>query len=704
MNVPGNLAALWRAAARPAGALALSVGSGVLVAHIVTSQLPTTYEASASSIVTAYERDDAPAGSGEQAARPAQYDPQLVRSLAGSVARLAESSSVAQQAAEQAGLPTRDVLGHIDASYEPGLSIITVTAKADTGAKAAVIANNAVEVLRQRVAEGALSGRKGVVYAQPLDRAMPPTTPASPKPLLNDAIGALAGLLVGCGVLALRRRFDNRLRTCEQIEAELGLPILATLPPLRRAYYRSGARRCFRRRTIARPIRTAIASLAPLTDPVGRKLLVTSCYQDDGKTFVAALLGLGLAQQRYHVTLLEGQMRHPPLAHHFPGSAPHTVQRLLEADDGQPVGAGPTGLRVITSEPTEPEVSRALLRSRAYARLMELAASTSDVVVINGPGILASGDISPLAGYADGAVLVVRSGGTHVSDARRAVQVLRRLEIPVAGVIVTDAIDSRHRRPRHTEPSVAQAAEILAAAWQTGRWPAGTPGALPGRALPVGTSHPNGDGWPSGRQPLSLPPGRSAPTGYEAAASASAGPAPAHSSEAGTDDGSQSGFQSPGQSYEATQTHDWHPEGQRSDAPAYDTRTHGDQGYAEPSQTHDTSQAYPDEGAHRFGSSYDTATTAAGHVPAQTRGWDDRAADHGDTAGFGATTYDSTYDTAYDTGDQPSDHERYASAEGYRGYDEATESDYGEPAHTGEPYTDPDGRYEAATAQSSDSP
>ncbi|MGH3487240.1 MAG: hypothetical protein ACRDP8_04895, partial [Actinopolymorphaceae bacterium] len=476
MSAPLNLGAALRAIRWPVSILALSIGGGIAGAQAITSQLPPTFEASASSVVAGYDAEGIPTvdetgnpadspsaapskqprGSTERADDAddaatrvgSHYDPALAQAMVASVARLAESSEIALAVAQETQFPPELVLGHIEANYEPGLAIITLTTEAKTPRDAATMANVAADHLRRKVAGGALSGRKGTLYAQPLDQATVPTSPSSPNPLLNWAIGALLGLLAGIGVIALRRRFDNRLRSCQQIETELGLPILATLPRVGRRGFRHGARRAYKRRAVSRPIRTAIAAMTPLTDPSGRRLLVTSAFQDDGKTFVSALLSLGLSQQHYHVTLLEGQLRHPPLARHFPGSSAHTVQRLLGVDDAELVSSGQVGLRVVTSEPTEPEISRALLRSRPFARLMHLAVGVSDAVVINGPGVLASGDISPLSTHADAAILVVRAGATHISDARRAVQVLRRLNLPIAGVIVTDAVDTSTGRPQ----------------------------------------------------------------------------------------------------------------------------------------------------------------------------------------------------------------------------------------------------------------
>ena len=467
MSAPLNLGAALRNAWWPIGLMAVSVCAGVAGAYGITTTMSPTYEARASVVVAAYTLGDqtaaptptAPAGGtaggtgtartqpGATARRPV-YDPTMSATMVPTVARYAESASLADAIAEAMRLPKDAVAGHLDASFEPGVQIVTLTASAPTAARAAALANQAADTLRRQVAAGGSLSRRGTLYAQPLDRASAPAAPATPRTQLNYVLGGLLGFLVGVGLVAVRRRIDDRLRSSDEIAAELGLLVLASVPKVRRGLVRRGARQAFRRRSVARSMRTAIAALAPLTDPPGRRLLVTSAFQDDGKTLVASLLSLGLAEQRYHVTLLEGQLRHCPLSQHFPGSSDHNLQRLLSVDDGGLVSSSSVTLRVVPAEPTDPEISRALLRSQQFTRIVDTAAGNSDVLVINGPAVLASGDITSLASHADAAVLVVRAGRTRAPDARRAVRVLRRLGIPVAGVIVADAMDDGAGRPQ----------------------------------------------------------------------------------------------------------------------------------------------------------------------------------------------------------------------------------------------------------------
>jgi capsular polysaccharide biosynthesis protein len=449
VSTAANLGAALRAARVPAALVLVSTCAGVAGAYAVTTQMEPVYQARASVVVSAYTRpvpvgSEEPEGRAQQPSAAPAYDPNSSQAMVPTVARLAESTALALEVAEQAHLPSEAVVGQIDASYEPGVQIVTLTASAPSPRQAARVANIATDVLRAKVAAGGSLGRRGTLHAQPLDEAVPPTTPALPKPMLNDALGGLLGLLVGIGLVMLRNHLDDRLRWADQIEAELGLPVLAALPPAPARHLRRGARRAFQRRRMARAVRAGVAALSPLTAHSGRRLLVVGVDQATEAAYAASLLALGLAEQHYQVILLEGQLDHPTLARHFPASAEHTIQQVLSAHDAVPPAA-PVALRVVPAEPTDPEIRRALLRSGPFARLISAAATGSDVVLLTGPGVLTSGDVSALAPHADAAVLVLRADWTRVSDAHRAVGVLHRLGLPVAGVVVVNALDAGRR-------------------------------------------------------------------------------------------------------------------------------------------------------------------------------------------------------------------------------------------------------------------
>lgn len=63
-----------------------------------------------------------------------------------------------------------------------------------------------------------------------IDRAKVPKGPVSPNIPLNILIGALLGILLGLGLAFLNDRFDHTLKSAEDVEQYLKLPVLGSIP------------------------------------------------------------------------------------------------------------------------------------------------------------------------------------------------------------------------------------------------------------------------------------------------------------------------------------------------------------------------------------------------------------------------------------------------------------------------------------------
>ncbi|GAB3409896.1 hypothetical protein [Flindersiella endophytica] len=423
------------------GVIVLAACCGLAGAYAVTSLLTPTYQAR-SSVVVMYADDvraadasNPPTGQrdGDESSR---FDLSMLQAMVPTVAHLAESANVVQAAARSARVPSGHALGRADATYEPGDTIITLTASATSPEEASGLANAVADVVHEQVSGGRMVlGRRGVLAAQPLDRASPPDVATMPKPALNLALGGLLGLLLGVAIVVLGAQSDARLRSPTQVETALGTEVLGVVPKTRRL--REDARQAFRRRRVAASVRSTVAALAPYAALPGRRLLVTSPTESEPTTFVAALLGLGLVEQGLWAALIDTGLGRPGLARHFPECADESLQRLL-ATGGELSSTRPEGLRVVPADAGTPSVSRRLLSSLAFRSLVGRATSRCDLVILNGPPVLAGADLSALADQVDSVILVVSSGSTEESEARRAARILHQFGLPLAGVVIAN--------------------------------------------------------------------------------------------------------------------------------------------------------------------------------------------------------------------------------------------------------------------------
>ncbi|MFV2127664.1 hypothetical protein ACFHWS_24460 [Micromonospora sp. LOL_013] len=419
-----------RAVARLAGLPVFGLCLGLLAAQLVTQWTPPTYQASASLLISAK-------GDGEVAGQETASIT-LAQSLAPTIARMAETREVAARAADSLRLPADEVVGQVTGQFEPGMQIVTVAAAARSADRAAAIANEAAAAVIGRLADFALA-EQVQVDARVLDRATAPARPVLPKPTLNSALGAVAGLLVGLGLTTARNRFDNRLRDVQAVDAQLGLPVLAVFPQLPRRFAPRHVR-MLRHGAATVAADALVAALSVFVDSLpGRRILVTSARHDDGKAMVAALLALRIADGRDNATLVEAQSTgqgDPQPA------ADRIVLSFMERTFGRPaIGPVPTvvGADLVGQWPTG-------------GQLDETIGRTDDDLVLHAPPILTGTTAATLARKVDAVVLVVRRGDTDTADAKQASMLMRHLGVPFVGVVVVDgATMLSHRLSGHPD-------------------------------------------------------------------------------------------------------------------------------------------------------------------------------------------------------------------------------------------------------------
>lgn len=90
---------------------------------------------------------------------------------------------------------------------------------------AAEIANETATVFMATVQE-----IMKVENVQVIDKAQVPTGQISPRPMLNIAIAGVLGLMLGVFIAFLVEFLDNSIKTPEDVEKYLGVPVLGTIP------------------------------------------------------------------------------------------------------------------------------------------------------------------------------------------------------------------------------------------------------------------------------------------------------------------------------------------------------------------------------------------------------------------------------------------------------------------------------------------
>ncbi len=140
------------------------------------------------------------------------------------VAKIVEGE-YAEKAKEDINISKDYVKNVLAISNEANTEIITISATTDDPVLSQMIVKHTLDEFSVQVTE-ALNIKNILV----IDKASKNKKPVSPSIGKNTVLGVLAGLIIALGLVALKVITDKRLRTKEEAENYLGIPVLATIP------------------------------------------------------------------------------------------------------------------------------------------------------------------------------------------------------------------------------------------------------------------------------------------------------------------------------------------------------------------------------------------------------------------------------------------------------------------------------------------
>lgn len=320
------------------------------------------------------------------------------------------------------------------------------------------------QLVLERTKESDLQRMMRVNNIRVLDRPSLPLVQLRPRVGTNIAVGILAGLLLGIGAALGRALLDRTLKTPDEVERELGLPLLGLLPEFdkrdkKEAELRKANRRGRRaaqpgRRELvvhdqpksgiaeaARAIRTNLLFMSP--DHPYKTLLIASAGPAEGKTTACCCVAIAMAQAGQKVVLIDCDLRKPRLHHIFgKGMELGVTSALLDdsvVDDESALRTEVENLYVIPAGPIPPNPAE-LLHSERFKALLRKLQGRFDRVLIDSPPLLAVTDGIVLSTLVDGTVLVVRAAVTTRDFARHGIRALYDVGGKTVGVLL-NAVD-----------------------------------------------------------------------------------------------------------------------------------------------------------------------------------------------------------------------------------------------------------------------
>ncbi|MBW8312064.1 MAG: polysaccharide biosynthesis tyrosine autokinase [Rhizobium sp.] len=261
------------------------------------------------------------------------------------------------------------------------------------------------------------------------------------KPSLprNLALGLLAGLMLGVLLALAFEYLDDTLKSPEDVEKQMGLPVLGVIPllkaPMTPAKALDDPRSAFSE--AYRSVRTALQFSTDTGVP--RCLLVTSASPAEGKSTTALTLAKNFAQLGKRVLIIDADLRNPSLhrlldkpndvglSNYLAGASKAT--EVIHATDSPHLMFMPTG-------PLPPNPAELLMGPKMLS-LISIASEKFDQVIIDGPPVMGLADAPILANMASGTLLVVEAGETRITLARNALKRLYAARAHVIGALLT---------------------------------------------------------------------------------------------------------------------------------------------------------------------------------------------------------------------------------------------------------------------------
>ncbi len=282
-----------------------------------------------------------------------------------------------------------------------------------------------------------------------IESAVVPALPIQPRPMETTGLGAAVGLLLAGAIAYLIEYIDDRIRTPEDIERILKLPVIGHIGDLRNGqngvenihvvhHPRSPAAEAFRSLRTNLEFTNVDSSLT--------RILVTSPGPGEGKTTVSTNLAVIIAQGGKRVLLIDADLRKPKihsifgvsnrvgLTTLFRGQIPlRSIMHQVEGTDG---------LYILTSGRLPPNPSE-LLASAKMDQILHEADREVDVIILDSPPSLVT-DFQVLAAKTDGVFLVIQPGYTHAEVALSTLEQLNRVNAKILGIVLNKIKNGGH--------------------------------------------------------------------------------------------------------------------------------------------------------------------------------------------------------------------------------------------------------------------
>jgi len=299
-----------------------------------------------------------------------------------------------------------------------------------------MIQQEILNALRARVTQKGVEMGLPRTMVEIVDRAERPERPVRPRVMLNIILSVIVGLGAGIGLAYFIEYLDTSVKTVEDVEKYLGLPVIGIIPQKVRSLAEEGPESPH-----AESYRVLRTNMMFNNDNKrGGVFAVVSGGVGEGKSTTLFNLAYVCAQLGDKVLVVDSDLRRP-VQHTFVNMSNRfglTNVFMQEATLDEAIKATSVPNLHFLPSGKMPRSSVGILDSRRLKAIIEPLRERYDIVFFDSPPIVGVSDASIIASEVDGVLLVVQYRKYPRNMSTRARRILENVGAKIMGVVLNN--------------------------------------------------------------------------------------------------------------------------------------------------------------------------------------------------------------------------------------------------------------------------